>query len=287
MKKPILFLTAIIGLMMAVPAYGEQEVYLAEFGRSFIFYGEKVREGERDILISDIPSMKLPFSLEQRNVCVHHTLAEGTEAKTAAFLADSGIEGPTVYLVAGTHGDEIAGWYLADHLAKMNLRRGKLYIVPRANAPGCAKENRYVSASLDLNRAYPGKQDGDLAQRLAHAIYADIQAVKPALVLDLHEAAYYSAQKEFLGNKLIFTGLDGMEELFFELLSAYENKTLGRCPFNFVSPGVSGSLNQAVSQGLGIPVITVETFRGFPLSFRVKDQADIVHFCLKQFGMID
>ncbi len=287
--KKLICLLGVIGLyMLAVPlVHCEQEIYLPEFDQSFCFTGEKVKEGEKDVERGSIPSLKLPFSFNERDAEIHHMLAGGTKAATPAYLVDAGAEGPVVYLVAGTHGDEIAGWYFAEHLPKARLKKGKLYIVPRVNEPGCAKENRYIEASMDLNRAYPGKADGDLAQRLAYAVYEDIAAIQPSLVLDLHEAAYYGKHREFLGNKLIFTRLDGAEELFFELLGAYENKTLGHHPFNFVSPGVKGSLNQSVSEKAGIPVITVETFRGFPLSHRICDQADIVYFCLQSFGMVD
>lgn len=287
--KNFVCILAVIGIsMLALPlGHCEQEIYLSEFDQSFCFTGEKVREGEKDVDRESVPLLKLPFSFNEHDAGIHHMLSEGTKVETPVYLVDSGVEGPVIYLVAGTHGDEIAGWYLAEHLPKVRLKRGKLYIIPRVNALGCAKENRYIYNSMDLNRAYPGKKDGDLAQQLAYAVYKDIETIQPSLVLDLHEAAYYGEHREFLGNKLIFTRLDGAEDLFFDLLSAYENKTLGHYPFNFVSPGVKGSLNQSVSENAGIPVITVETFRGFPVSHRICDQADIVWFCLKSFGMVD
>ena len=43
-------------------------------------------------------------------------MAEGTAAETQARIDDSGVEGPTIFFVAGTHGNEWAGYYAADEL---------------------------------------------------------------------------------------------------------------------------------------------------------------------------
>jgi len=62
---------------------------------------------------------------------------------------------------------------------------------------------------------------------------------------------------------------------------------LGAVPFGFVSPGVADSLNAVLPEVAGIPVLTVETFRGYPLSRRVQDQVDIVLACLRFYGMME
>lgn len=287
MRKTIILLLCVTLILAACPLVsGEQTVFLPVFGQAFVFDGEKVREGKEDVARGDVTGLALPFSLDAPKAGVHHRLAVGTDAETPVYLVDSGKEGPTVYLAAGTHGDEIAGWYLAEHLPALHLKSGRLFILPQVNRPGCEAKRRTIIGSLDVNRAYPGRPDGDLAQKVAHQVYQDIEAIRPVLVLDLHEAAYYSTKREFLGNMLIFTALDGAEELFMQLLLASEQKKLGSFPFGFVSPGVQGSLNQTVAEGLGIPVLTVETFRGFPLSSRIADQATIIYFCLKQMDMM-
>lgn len=125
-----------------------------------------------------------------------------------------------------------------------------------------------------------------MAQRLADAIYTDVKKAAPDLILDLHEAAYYSPGRDFMGNKLIITDLKEMEELFFSLLEATQSGGLGLSPFDFTGPGIAGSINRVVTESLGIPVITVETFSGFKLSQRIQDQVDMVLYCLNHLNIL-
>ena len=139
---------------------------------------------------------------------------------------------------------------------------------------------------MDLNRVDTGNPEGDLTQRLADKIYKDIKQVKPNLLIDLHEAAFFSPNRYFMGQKLIVTSIDSIEGLLLDFLSIEKNDHHDRESFDLIGPGVSGSLNREVTQGLLCPVITVETFRGFPLSMRIQDQVDFVLYCLKSLGMI-
>ena len=97
-------------------------------------------------------------------------------------------EGPAVYLVAGIHGDEIAGWMAGEQLKSLELESGTLYILSPANLYGAEHEVRKTADGRDLNRRFPGKADGFEGERIADAIYRDIEEKAPELVLDLHEA---------------------------------------------------------------------------------------------------
>ena len=55
--------------------------------------------------------------------------------------------------------------------------------------------------------------------------------------------------------------------------------------FGFNGPGPDGSINATVTRSLRIPVITVETFRGFDIGRRVYDQLDTIQFVLDYLGM--
>lgn len=285
--KRLLALLLILATPLHFAVAETREVYLPDFERSFPFEGQRVVEPNDDILFDVMRPEEFGIPVVQEEVNVSYVLTKEEETFTPVYHVFSGKPGPAVYIVAGTHGDERAGWYAASLLKKISLKAGALFILPQANRLGCEKNSRNVIGSLDLNRSYPGKAGGDPAQNLAHAIYEDIMRVRPALVLDLHEAAYYAKDKDFLGNKITFTDLDGIEKLFFSLMESAEEESLGAYPFGFVSPGVAGSLNSTASNGLGIPVLTVETFRGFPIGQRVKDQVDIVLYCLRFYGMIE
>ena len=77
-----------------------------------------------------------------------------------------------------------------------------------------------------------------------------------------------------------------MAVLFFDLLWATEDGEICHNAFSYTGPGPGGSINRTVTEELGIPVITVETFRGFDIKRRVYDQLDTVQFVLEYYGMV-
>lgn len=216
---------------------------------------------------------------------------------TKALLADSPLEtsltvieaerpGPTVFVVAGIHGDETAGWSAGNLLAKASIQAGKLLIISPANALGAKNSTRYVTDHQDLNRSFPGSEDGSCAEQLANAIFKEIDSAQPDLLFDLHEARIVNPKADYLGSSLIYSDLEGMDALFFDLLLATQTGEICSEPFQYYSPGPDGSVNRTAVQELKIPAITVETFRGYPLERRIADQLDVVQYALRYYGMI-
>lgn len=99
-------------------------------------------------------------------------------------------EGPTVWLTGCMHGDEIGGIVIIQEIFKLlknNLIAGSVKAFPLMNPFGFENASRHISISdEDLNRAFPGKQKGTLAQRIASQIFNKITQTKPDVVLDLH-----------------------------------------------------------------------------------------------------
>ena len=98
--------------------------------------------------------------------------------------------GPTLALVAGTHGAEyvpiIALQRLRSSIDPATLR-GTVILVHVANMPSFLGRTIYYSPAdaKNLNRVFPGKADGTLSERIAEAITRDI--IGPAThVIDLH-----------------------------------------------------------------------------------------------------
>lgn len=192
-----------------------------------------------------------------------------------------------IYLVAGTHGDEKAGWYAGLLLREATISCGDLYVLSIANRQGAAANRRYVTGKEDLNRSYPGSADSQ-SGRLAAAIYADIREKSPEFVLDLHEAITVQEGRDFLGSSLIFTSLTVTEDfgdLFFDLLDAIDEGEICFESFGYNGPAPNGSLNYTVTTELKIPILTVETFRGYPITHRVEEQLEIVEYVLAWKGM--
>ncbi len=83
-------------------------------------------------------------------------------------------DGPKVVLVAGNHGDEWEGQLALGELIRRlepSDIRGRLIILPSANFPAVAAALR--TSPLDngnLNRAYPGDNNGDVTHQIAHWI---------------------------------------------------------------------------------------------------------------------
>lgn len=193
-------------------------------------------------------------------------------------------EGPGIYIVAGVHGDEPAGWYAGTLARQLELGAGTVYLLSPANPYGAENDQRKTRDGWDLNRGFPGDPAGADAHRMAVAIFSDIREKEPALVLDLHEAQYHEGGRDNLGSSLICQQ-EELGELLWDLLLATQEGELCSGPFALYHAPPAGSLNYAVGEELGIPVITVETDRRQPLGQRIADQMEIMAYLLEAYGL--
>jgi len=221
-----------------------------------------------------------------------YLLLEGAKEENTVKILRGEKDGPTLYIVAGVHGDETAGWLAGNLLKQATLQAGTLYILSPANTYGAGQDRRRTESGRDLNRNFPGKANGWDAERIAASIYADIRDKQPELVLDLHEAVAkeddyeaLGANYDALGNSLICRSLDGIGELVLDALLSSEAGELCSDALTLYGSPPTGSLNRVVTEELGIPVITVETLRAEPLAKRVQNQLELVEFVLKHYGM--
>lgn len=102
-------------------------------------------------------------------------------------------DGPTFFVSAAIHGDEINGIEIISRLLKSkSLRglRGTLIAVPMVNVYGVLNQSRYLPDRRDLNRSFPGSQKGSLAGRIAHLFLTEIVA-KCEMGIDLHTGAIH------------------------------------------------------------------------------------------------
>lgn len=100
-------------------------------------------------------------------------------------------EGPTVFVTAALHGDEINGCgavraFIQDE--NLRLVKGTLILVPVLNVPAFERHSRYLPDRRDLNRSFPGTPDGSLASRMAYRIFHDLASCCD-YGIDLHTAA--------------------------------------------------------------------------------------------------
>ncbi|HRX83511.1 MAG TPA: succinylglutamate desuccinylase/aspartoacylase family protein [Phycisphaerae bacterium] len=99
--------------------------------------------------------------------------------------------GPTVFVTAAVHGDELNGTGVVRALildSPFELSAGTLVLVPVVNILGFERHIRYLPDRRDLNRAFPGSAEGSLARRIAHAVFSEV-VQRCDFGIDLHTAA--------------------------------------------------------------------------------------------------
>lgn len=100
-------------------------------------------------------------------------------------------EGPTLFVTAALHGDEINGTGVIRQLihgGTLSIERGNLILVPVLNLLAFDRHSRYLPDRRDLNRCFPGTTNGSLASRMARRIFDEIVG-RSDYGIDLHTAA--------------------------------------------------------------------------------------------------
>lgn len=98
-------------------------------------------------------------------------------------------EGPHVVLIAGNHGDEWEGQVALGNLIRTlepQDIRGRLVIVPSANFPAAMAASRTSPIdSVNMNRAYPGNENGTVTEQIAFWI-ENVLLEGVGYAIDLH-----------------------------------------------------------------------------------------------------
>ena len=158
--------------------------------------------------------------------------------------------GPTVFLSAAVHGDEVIGVEIVRRvLAAVDPARlrGTLLAVPIVNTFGFLARSRYLPDRRDLNRSFPGAADGSLASRMAN-LFVDEIVSRSSLGIDLHSAAIHRTN---LPQVRITDGRGGLRELA---------ETFG-APVIVRSPVRPGSLREVAARHQ-VPVLVYEAGEG-------------------------
>jgi murein peptide amidase A len=148
--------------------------------------------------IHDLSQQQLPASR------VSQTSVGASVRGQPIELIRFGNSSPVVLVIAGIHGDEISGCYVAEQLIA-HLRTsppgdgtGAVAIIARANPDGCVKRNRTNAHGVDLNRNFPaanwkptrpglyyaGQASGSEPETAA--LVGVIESLKPRLIITIH-----------------------------------------------------------------------------------------------------
>ncbi|QFU09522.1 Succinylglutamate desuccinylase / Aspartoacylase family protein [Rhodobacteraceae bacterium THAF1] len=120
-------------------------------------------------------------------------LSDHTPVTMSVHVVHGKRPGPTLFISAAVHGDEIIGVEIARRVlgaSQLDTLKGTLLVVPIVNTFGFLNHSRYMPDRRDLNRCFPGSAAGSLAGRLAHLFMTEIVA-RSDIGIDLHSAAIH------------------------------------------------------------------------------------------------
>ncbi len=115
-------------------------------------------------------------------------LVTGTRISLPLQVLHGRTDGPTVWLSAAVHGDEINGVEIIRRVTRsIDARKmsGTVIAVPIVNVHGFLNGDRYLPDRRDLNRAFPGSATGSLAARIANLFMTEIVS-RCDVGIDLH-----------------------------------------------------------------------------------------------------
>jgi predicted deacylase len=129
----------------------------------------------------------LPGKSEQLNLDVAR-LHTRTPILVPVIVERAKIDGPTVLLMAGLHGDEINGIEIIRKIIRKGFNKpqiGTIICLPVFNIFGFLNVKRELPDGRDLNRSFPGSESGSLASQFA---YHFMKEITPHLdyVIDFH-----------------------------------------------------------------------------------------------------
>lgn len=114
---------------------------------------------------------------------------DNAQVNVLAHVIQGSQSGPSLYVGAGTHGNELQGVEacrrLADEIEPAALS-GQLVVVPLQNPVAFRHRLRLNPVDgKDLDRLYPGSDHGTATERLAYTLYSKLAATAD-VVIDLH-----------------------------------------------------------------------------------------------------
>ena len=147
------------------------------------FSMEKLTIGDFDILPGEKRKIDLPVA----------KLYTDANVSLPVHIIRAKKAGPTIFISAAVHGDELNGIEIIRRLInenKFKITKGTVIAVPMVNVYGVVNQSRYMPDRRDLNRCFPGSAKGSLAGRVAYIFLNEI--VKHCdYGIDLHTGAIH------------------------------------------------------------------------------------------------
>ncbi len=229
-------------------------------------------------------------------------LGAGTSWQTPFYVNDSGVEGPTIVVTGGIHGNEPAGARAAEQIRHWPIVSGKMIVIPRVNTAALGKNTRFVPGVptdlRDLNRNFPSPDSANEPRgEIAEDLWQFVVRQDPDWLFDLHEGYEFNISHKpkagtakSVGSSIIFDR-DQANDLMVERMLAAANTTVASPDRRFVLLGggpKKTSLASAAIHSLKANAMILETtFQFQRMSTRTRQHRAMMNVALKQLGMIE
>ncbi|MCH2149974.1 MAG: succinylglutamate desuccinylase/aspartoacylase family protein, partial [Phycisphaerales bacterium] len=221
-------------------------------------------------------------------------LASGTPFESHWYSRDSELDGPTVLVIGGMHGNEPAGHRAARQIATWPVSVGKLVVVPAANPPALAARTRRIPGleddAGDLNRHFP-IVDGVVVPTgpVGPELWEFVLSVEPDILIDLHEGyGFRAAGSKSVGSSVITHRRedDQTQSMLLEAVNVdIDDPERKFVPLRTI---VARSLARAAAETLDAEAHIFETTTGKQsLSLRCRQHRTLVATRLLELGMLE
>ena len=210
---------------------------------------------------------------------VRYTVSEtylGDPVRIPVTIVNGTEPGPTAFLSAASHGDELNGVEVVREVAhEWNLDdlRGTLICLPVLNVPGFITQERYLPIyDRDLNRSFPGKSGSTSAKRMARRIFENF--IRPCdFGVDFHTSTRGRTN-------MLHVRADMDDSAVGRLAKAFASNVI------IDSSGSEGTLRREASER-GASTITVEMGEAHRFQRSLIDRALVgVESVLAEFGLL-
>jgi predicted deacylase len=187
-----------------------------------------------------------------------HTM---TELKIPIIVSHSNRKGPVVLLSAGLHGDEINGIEVVRQMIVEKVNRpqiGTIICMPLINIFGFVGQTREFPDGRDLNRVFPGSENGSLASQFAYNL---MEHIIPHVdyVIDFHAGGRSRFNVPHVRVEQGNLELEKMAEAF-------------QAPFLMYSDNIAGSFREACDK-MGVKYLLFEGGKSLEINATVVEDA--------------
>lgn len=170
----------------------------------------------------------------------------GLSQPTPVLVVNGSKPGPALCLTGAVHGDELNGIEIIRRVIydlNPDELSGTVVGIPIVNLQGFQQGSRYLADRRDLNRYFPGSEDGSLAHRIAHSLFEQV-IMNCDMLVDIHTGSLKRTNLPQLR-------ADMNDPQVAELSKGFDAMVVVH------SSGSAGMLRTAATEA-GVPAITME-----------------------------